>query len=79
MRISECGDLSEALQDSDRNMEEAPLIQELETPDISTDLNIEHDESFLSDDGEEEPGSNSDTETAENILRKISGNHFHRL
>ena len=71
MRISECGDLSEALQDSDRNMEEAPLIQELETPDISTDLNIEHDESFLSDDGEEEPGSNSDTETAENILRKI--------
>ena len=53
MRISECGDLSEALQDSDRNMEEAPLIQELETPNISTELNVEHDVSFLSDDAEE--------------------------
>ena len=59
---------------------ETPLIQDLETPNISTELNLEGDVSFLSDEAEEnEIGSNSDIETAENLLRKIRVKDANRI
>ena len=52
MEIVECGDLNHVSQESE-DIEEAPLIQDFETPNVSIELNVEKDLSFSSNDADE--------------------------
>ena len=49
--------------------------QEVETPDISLESNMEHDPSFSTDDAD----LSADTKTANNILRKIRAKNANEI